>query len=59
LEVHTHTHTSFYVGVTLQSLVFQSPGTGQVKKPETGLENAGYQNAWGADLTFFVRTKTL
>jgi hypothetical protein len=32
-----YTHISFYVGVTLQSSVFKSPGTGQFKTPDLGL----------------------
>jgi hypothetical protein len=39
-----------YVGVTLQSLIFRNPGTGQLKTPDIGLENASCQNAWDSHL---------
>jgi hypothetical protein len=42
-------HLSSYVGVTLQSFMFQS--LGQFKTHNPGLENAGCQNAWDTDLT--------
>jgi hypothetical protein len=40
------------MGVSLQNSVFQSPGTGQFKTPDPGLENAGHQISWDADMMF-------
>jgi hypothetical protein len=40
-----YTHMSCYVGLTLQSCVFQNTRTGLFKTPDPGMENRGYQNA--------------
>ena len=42
-----HTHISFYVGVTLQSFVLQSPGAGPLKTPDPGLASEGCQSGMG------------
>ena len=41
------THISYYVGATRQSFVLQSPGTGPLNTPDTGLESEGCQGGMG------------
>ena len=36
-----HKYISFYVGVTLRSLMSQSPGTGPFDRPDPGLKSEG------------------
>jgi hypothetical protein len=56
--VGVYAHIYSYVGVfcvDLQSFMFKSPGTGQFKRPDLGLENAGCQRAWNVHKTPYIK----